>query len=87
VDKKKEAKINEIKSSTTRTNLVALIIQKGKNTSRSMTHEMANSPNKMLALSSLPEYLKTLAASKNTSLASCTAQIIVPIRKKLDGKV
>jgi hypothetical protein len=52
-----------------------------------MTHEMANSPNKMLALSSLPEYLKTLAASKNTSLASCTAQIIVPIRKKLDGKV
>jgi hypothetical protein len=35
----------------------------------------------------LPEYLKTLAASKNTSLASCRARMIMPIRKNLHGKV
>ena len=69
-----------------KTNLVALITQKGKNIRRSTSHETANSPKKTLALSSLPEYLKTLAASKNTSLASCKARMIVPIRKNLHAK-
>lgn len=78
------AKRTEIKSFTMRTNLEVLITQNGKNTSRSMSHEIANNPKKMLAPSSFPEYLKTFAASMNTSLASCRARITEPIRKNLE---
>ena len=53
-----------------KTNLVALITQNGKKISRSMSHETAKNPKHTLAPNSLPEYLKTLAASMNTSLAS-----------------
>lgn len=52
------------------TNLVALITQNGKKISRSMSHEIAKNAKHTLAPNSLPEYLKTLAASKNTSLPS-----------------
>ena len=53
-----------------RTNLVALMTQNGNNINRSISHEMANIPKNTLAPSSFSEYLKTLAASRNTSLAS-----------------
>jgi len=66
-----------------RANLVAFITQKGKNISRRMSQEMAKNPKNTLAPSSFSEYLKTLAASMNTSLASCRARMIEPIRKNL----
>lgn len=66
-----------------RANLVAFITQKGKNISRRMSQEMAKNPKHTLAPSSFSEYLKTLAASMNTSLASCRARTIEPIRKSL----
>lgn len=77
-------KMSEIRSFIKRTNLDVLITQKGKKISRSTSHEMANNPKQMLAPSSFPEYLKTLAASMNTSLASCRARIIEPMRKNLE---
>lgn len=66
-----------------RADLDDLITQKGKNISLRMSHEKAKNPNNTLAASSFSEYLKTLAASINTSLASCRARMIEPIRKKL----
>lgn len=63
--------------------LVVLMTQKGKYIRRSMSHERANNPKNTLAPSSCSEYLKTLAASKNTSLASWSARTIAPTRKKL----
>ena len=57
--------------------------QRGKNISRSMSHETAKHPKNTLAPSSFSEYLKTFAASMNTSLASCRAKITDPIRKNL----
>jgi hypothetical protein len=66
-----------------RADLDELMTQKGKYINRSMNHETAKHPNNTLAASSLSEYLKTLAASMNTSLASCRARMIEPIRKKL----
>lgn len=57
--------------------------QNGKKTSLSMSQETAKQPNSTLAPSSFSEYLKTLAASRKTSLASCNARITIPIRKKL----
>lgn len=56
---------------------------KGKYINRSMSHETAKHPKNTLAASSFSEYLKTLAASMNTSLPSCRARMIEPIRKKL----
>jgi len=47
---------------------------------------MAKKPKNTLAASSLSEYLKTLAASNKTSLASCRAKIIAPILKKLQDE-
>jgi len=64
----KQSQINIIKIK--KTNLVALITQKGKKISRNMSHETAKNPKHTLAANSLPEYLKTFAASMNTSLAS-----------------
>jgi len=63
--------------------LEVLIIQKGNNIIRNITHEIAKSPKQMLAAISFSEYLKSLAASRKTSLVSCNARIIVPIRKNL----
>lgn len=64
-------------------NLEALMTQNGKIISLSISHDTANIPNNTLAPSSLPEYLKILAPSRNTSLASCTARTTDPIRKNL----
>lgn len=57
--------------------------QNGKIINLSISHEIANKPKHTLAPSSFSEYLKTLAASRNTSLASCSARITDPIRKNL----
>ena len=54
--------------------------------SRNKSHERAKKPKNTLAASSLFEYLKTLAASIKTSLASCSANIIDPILKNLQTK-
>lgn len=67
-----------------RANLEDFITQRGKNISRRMTHEMAKNPKETLAASSFSEYLKTLAASMNTSHASCRASIMQPMRKNLE---
>lgn len=80
---KNRTKSNKIRTSKQKTNLDDLITQKGKNTSLRRSQEMAKSPKNILAPSSLPEYLKILAASINTSLVSCRARIIEPIRKNL----
>jgi hypothetical protein len=66
-----------------RANLDAFITQKGKIISRRMSQEMAKNPKNTLAASSFSEYLKSLAVSINTSLPSCRARIIEPIRKNL----
>lgn len=66
-----------------RADLDELMTQKGKYINRSMSHEKAKHPKNTLAASSFSEYLKTLAASMNTSLPSCRARMIEPIRKKL----
>lgn len=52
-----------------------------------MSHEMAKKPKKTLAPSSFSEYLKTLAASMKTSLASWSARITDPIWKNLQNWV
>lgn len=57
--------------------------QNGKNISLVTSHEIAKKPKNTLAPSSFSEYLKTLAASMNTSLASCNARTTDPIRKNL----
>lgn len=63
--------------------LAECMAQNGKIISLSISHEIANKPKHTLAPSSFSEYLKTLAASKNTSLPSCNARTTDPIRKKL----
>lgn len=50
--------------------LVALMIQNGKYVNRSNSQERANSAKHKLAPNSFSEYLKILADSINTSLAS-----------------
>lgn len=50
---------------------------------RNKSQEIANSPKHTLAAISFSEYLNSLAASRNTSLVSCSASIIVPILKNL----
>ena len=60
--------------------------QKGKNINRKMTQDIANNPKITVAPSSFSKYLKTLAASIKTSLASCKARIIEPIWKNLPPK-
>lgn len=77
------SRCSEIKTSIKRTNLDALITQKGKNINRRTSHEMAKNPKHTLAASSFSEYLKTFAASMKTSLASCRARTTEPIRTKL----
>lgn len=57
--------------------------QNGKYMSLKTIQDIANNPKQKLAPNSFSEYLNTLAASRNTSLASCSAIIIDPIRKNL----
>lgn len=65
------------------TNLEDFIIQKGKNRSRSRTQERAKRPKQTLAAISLSAYLKSLADSRKTSLVSCRARTMHPMRKNL----
>lgn len=74
---------NHDNASISDSNLEDCMIQNGKYTSLSTSHETANSAKQKLAPNSFSEYLNTLAASRKTSLASCSAMIIEPIRKNL----
>lgn len=51
-----------------------------------MTHDMANKMNEILGMITRPLYLVNFPISRNTSLPSCTANTIDPIRASLSAK-